>query len=243
MGKNMVVPKFANEAEEVPWWDAHRSDVESEIRRRMRRKPLTLQGLLSKEKPSQPITLRVAKEDLDTARRLASERGLGYQNYLKMLKPFLQQPPRIKEPLSIKAIFEHRLERRHPMPSGGTDDVFHLQVNVENDGEQTARDFKLRLDFPSEFIDGGPPYGLSVPGAPPGFSRLEITNERGNPPTGDLYRATRSLTLIAFNYAVRDETKRLYPEALEKKVTATVFSGNMTPKTTVMTMAELGASG
>lgn len=83
--KQMVVPKFASEREEAAWWDAHRSEVESEIRRRMRKKPLTLQDLLNKEKPSQPVTLRIAKEDLETARRLASERGLGYQTYMKML--------------------------------------------------------------------------------------------------------------------------------------------------------------
>jgi predicted DNA binding CopG/RHH family protein len=83
--KQAVIPRFANEAEEAAWWDSHRSDVEAEIRRRMRRKPLTLAGLLKKEKPSQPITLRIAKEDLETARQLAAERGLGYQTYIKML--------------------------------------------------------------------------------------------------------------------------------------------------------------
>jgi predicted DNA binding CopG/RHH family protein len=83
--KQMVVPHFATEAEEAKWWGAHRSDVEAEIRRRVQRKPLTLDALLKKEKPSQPITLRIAKEDLETARCLAAERGVGYQTYLKML--------------------------------------------------------------------------------------------------------------------------------------------------------------
>jgi predicted DNA binding CopG/RHH family protein len=83
--KQLVVPHFATEAEEAKWWDEHRSDVEAEIRRRSQRKPLTLEGLLKKEKRSQPITLRIAKEDLETARHLAAERGIGYQTYLKML--------------------------------------------------------------------------------------------------------------------------------------------------------------
>lgn len=160
-------------------------------------------------------------------------------DFVRKLKPFLQQPPRIKEQLSVRAILEHQLERRYPVQNGGSDDVFQLRVSVENDGEQTAADFKLQLDFPSEFMDGAPPYGLSCPGALPGFSRFEITSEQGHPPTGNLYRGTRSLTLIAFNYAVRDETKRQRPEQLEKKATATVFSGNMAPKTTSMTIAEL----
>jgi hypothetical protein len=160
-------------------------------------------------------------------------------DFVQKLTPLLQQP-RIKELLSVRAILEHRLERRYPLPNtGGSDDVFQLKVSVENDGEQTANDFKLQLDFPSEFMDGAPPYGLSRPGTSPGFSRFEITDKEGSPPTRILYRGSRSLTLIAFNYAVRDETKRLHPEQLEKKVTATVFSGSMTPKSTVMTMREL----
>jgi len=52
--KQMVVPHFATEVEEAKWWDTHRSDVEAEIRIRTRRKPLTLDTLLKKEKPSQP---------------------------------------------------------------------------------------------------------------------------------------------------------------------------------------------
>lgn len=124
------------------------------------------------------------------------------------------------------------------MPNGGSDDVFQLQVSVENDGEQAASDFKLQLDIPSEFIDGAAPSGLGRP-APPGLSRFEITNEEGPARMKYLYPKTKSLTLIAFNYAIRDETRRQHPEQLEKKVTATVFSGNMTPKTAVMTLAEL----
>jgi predicted DNA binding CopG/RHH family protein len=85
MSIKQVIPRFTNEAEEAKWWDSHRSDVEAEIRRRVQRKPLTLTELLKKKKPSQPITLRIAKEDLETARHLAAQRGLGYQTYIKML--------------------------------------------------------------------------------------------------------------------------------------------------------------
>jgi len=84
--KRAVIPKFASEAEEVAWWDAHRSEIELEIRQRMRQKrPLTLGSLIQGAKPSQPITLRILKEDLETARRLAARKGLGYQTYIKML--------------------------------------------------------------------------------------------------------------------------------------------------------------
>jgi predicted DNA binding CopG/RHH family protein len=83
--KQVVIPKFSSEAEEAAWWDRHRSEVESEIRRRMKQKrPLTLSSL-QRAKPTQPITLRIPKEDLETARRLAARKGVGYQTYIKML--------------------------------------------------------------------------------------------------------------------------------------------------------------
>lgn len=83
--KQVVIPKFSSEADEAAWWDAHRSEIEGEIRRRMKQKgPLTL-GNLPQAKPTQPVTLRIPKEDLETARRLAARKGVGYQTYLKML--------------------------------------------------------------------------------------------------------------------------------------------------------------
>lgn len=84
--KQAVIPKFSSEAEEAAWWDTHRSEIEAEIRQRMKqKKPLTLGNLLQGAKPSQPVTLRIPKEDLETARRLAAQKGLGYQTYIKML--------------------------------------------------------------------------------------------------------------------------------------------------------------
>src|SRR5580704_18049871 len=84
--KQGAIPKFSSEAEEAAWWDAHRSEIEAEIRRRLKQKrPLTLSSLLQGGRPSQPITLRIPKEDLETARRLAAQKGLGYQTYIKML--------------------------------------------------------------------------------------------------------------------------------------------------------------
>jgi predicted DNA binding CopG/RHH family protein len=84
--KQAAIPKFSGEAEEAAWWDAHRSEIETEIRRRISQKrPLTLTTLLQGAKPSQPVTLRIPKEDLETARRLAARKGLGYQTYIKML--------------------------------------------------------------------------------------------------------------------------------------------------------------
>ena len=84
--KKVVIPKFSSEAQEAAWWDRHRSEIEAEIRRRMKQKqPLTLGNLVQGAKPSQPVTLRIPKEDLEAARRLAARKGLGYQTYIKML--------------------------------------------------------------------------------------------------------------------------------------------------------------
>jgi len=83
--KQVVIPKFSGEADEAEWWDAHRSEIEIEIRRRMKqRKPLILSNLV-RARPTQPVTLRIPKEDLETARRLAARKGVGYQTYIKML--------------------------------------------------------------------------------------------------------------------------------------------------------------
>jgi predicted DNA binding CopG/RHH family protein len=84
--KPTVIPKFSSEAQEAAWWDAHRSEIEAEIRQRIKQKrSLTLGNLLRGARPSQPVTLRIPQEDLETARRLASRKGLGYQTYIKML--------------------------------------------------------------------------------------------------------------------------------------------------------------
>ncbi len=84
--KKVVIPKFSSEAQEAAWWDRHRSEIESEIRQRMKQKQaLTLGNLLQGARPSQPVTLRIPTEDLEIARRLAARKGLGYQTYIKML--------------------------------------------------------------------------------------------------------------------------------------------------------------
>ena len=84
--KKVVIPKFSSEAQEAAWWDRHRSEIEAEIRQRMRQTQSTsLRDLLQGARPSKPITLRISKEDLETARRLAAQKGLGYQTYIKML--------------------------------------------------------------------------------------------------------------------------------------------------------------
>jgi len=148
----------------------------------------------------------VSRKEIALAQKLLSD------DFVRKLKPFLQLPSRIKEPMSAKPVIEFRLQRRYALPNGGSDDVLQLQVSVENDGEQAASDFKLQLDVPSELIDETPPGGLSRVG-PPGFSRFEIANDDAK--IKYLYPGTKSPPLIPFNVAVRQHTKR-QPEALKK---------------------------
>jgi hypothetical protein len=139
-----------------------------------------------------------------------------------------------KEPLSLKANVRHQ---RVPIPGGGGDDErYQLLVNVENDGEHDVTDFRLDVDFPAAFLDEGG-HALRVASTKPGFERFQITNEaRG---IKHLYPGDQTPDLITFHYAIRGKVKHESPEQPQEKVTATISSGNMRPKKTVKTLAEL----
>jgi hypothetical protein len=167
----------------------------------------------------------------------AESRSLTDQ-FERKLKPLLQLGSRIKEQLSLRAIIEHRLQQRHPLGNGGFDDVFVLQVSVESEGEQAATDFKLRVDIPLGFLDGAGGHRLHARFPTPGFDSFEITNDDEALGMKYLYPGTRTPPLITINYAVRDQV-RTNPEDLAKTLIATVYSGSMKPKQTVMTIAKL----
>jgi len=82
------VPKFASEAEEALWWDERRNMVEKELLKAMREGSVqsgTAQQLAMQAKSSKNITIRMPVHDIERARRLAEQKGLGYQTYMKML--------------------------------------------------------------------------------------------------------------------------------------------------------------
>ena len=87
--KELVIPAFRSEAEEAAWWDAHRRQVEAEIRSRMKTgETTTLAEVLEKAKRKrllQPVTIRLATDDVDAARSLAADKGIGYQTYIRTL--------------------------------------------------------------------------------------------------------------------------------------------------------------
>jgi predicted DNA binding CopG/RHH family protein len=87
--KKLVIPNFKNEAEEAVWWEKHRASVEADLRAAMRTgKTLSLGDVMAqarRKKELLPVTIRLASEDIDMARQLASDKGIGYQTYIKLL--------------------------------------------------------------------------------------------------------------------------------------------------------------
>ena len=87
--KRLVIPSFKSEADEARWWDSHRRTVEAELRRRLKQgTTYTLDELmerLKKRESLKPVTIRMRPDDIDTARHLAAQNGIGYQTYIKLL--------------------------------------------------------------------------------------------------------------------------------------------------------------
>lgn len=83
--KKLIIPKFASEAEDAQWHDRHRGQLESAMERRIKGgSVLTLRQAVARAK-LRPVTLRLAMQDIETARGLAARKGIGYQTYIKLL--------------------------------------------------------------------------------------------------------------------------------------------------------------
>ena len=87
--KKLVIPSFKSESEEAIWWENHRAAVEADLRTATREnKTLSLQDVMVQAKQKKallPVTIRLANEDIATARQLADDKGVGYQTYIKLL--------------------------------------------------------------------------------------------------------------------------------------------------------------
>ena len=86
MVKNrLIIPKFASEAEAAQWHDRHRRKLESAVGRRVHEgSALNLQQAVARMR-LRPITIRLPADDINTARGLAAQKGIGYQTYIRML--------------------------------------------------------------------------------------------------------------------------------------------------------------
>ena len=83
--KKLIIPKFASEAGDARWHDRHKRELESAMQRRIQEgSALTLRQPVTRGK-LRPVTIRLATDDIDTARGLAAQKGIGYQTYIKLL--------------------------------------------------------------------------------------------------------------------------------------------------------------
>jgi len=83
--KKLIIPKFASEAEDARWHDRHRRKLESAVAHRIQEgSTLTVQQAAARAS-TQPVTMRLATQDIDMARGLAAQKGIGYQTYIKMI--------------------------------------------------------------------------------------------------------------------------------------------------------------
>ena len=81
-------PKFRSEAEEAAWWDSHPEVILKAVERAYGSKALERvlgQGARPKRPPTTTVTIRLPVEDVARARRLAAQKGQGYQTLVKAL--------------------------------------------------------------------------------------------------------------------------------------------------------------
>jgi predicted DNA binding CopG/RHH family protein len=89
--KKLVIPAFATAQAEAAWFDRNRSRLETDLLRRLRAgETVSLSEALKRSAAKErsqlkPVTIRMPATDLAALRRLAQQKGLPYQTYMKML--------------------------------------------------------------------------------------------------------------------------------------------------------------
>jgi len=87
MAKNqrVIIPRFSSEAEDAQWHDRHKRELESAMEGRIKEgSALNLRQAVARRK-LRPVTIRLATQDIDRARDIAAQKGIGYQTYIKLL--------------------------------------------------------------------------------------------------------------------------------------------------------------
>jgi hypothetical protein len=83
--KKLIIPRFTSEAEDAKWNQRHCPALERAAAGRiLKGSTLTLRQAAARAR-TQPVTLRLAVTDVDMARAMAAQKGIGYQTYVKML--------------------------------------------------------------------------------------------------------------------------------------------------------------
>ena len=86
--KKFKVPRFRTETEEAKWWDDHMDLVAANLIEGIKLGSAQRGGplrVIQERRQSKNITIRVALADIERARTLAAQRGIGYQTLMKML--------------------------------------------------------------------------------------------------------------------------------------------------------------
>jgi predicted DNA binding CopG/RHH family protein len=83
--KKLIVPKFTSETEDAKWHHRNRRALESAMERRILEGSTLTQQQATARAKTRPVTLRLAATDIETARAVAAQKGIGYQTYVKML--------------------------------------------------------------------------------------------------------------------------------------------------------------
>lgn len=85
MANRLVVPDFVSEDEEAEWVWKHRHELDQEMARRIRAGTAMGGPRKNLDDELQPVSIRLSKRDVQTAREQASERGIRYQTYIRMI--------------------------------------------------------------------------------------------------------------------------------------------------------------
>jgi len=86
--KKREVPAFQSESEEARWWYAHRGELDRGFEETAQSGALKKIGraeILKRLSGTRVVSIRVPEADLAKLRRLAADKGLPYQTYLKSL--------------------------------------------------------------------------------------------------------------------------------------------------------------
>jgi len=81
--KRIEIPVFKSEKEEAQWWDKNPEALTQAIENAS--KEGRLKRLITTDKGSKTVTIRIPVSDIERAQHLAERKGLRYQTYMKML--------------------------------------------------------------------------------------------------------------------------------------------------------------
>lgn len=86
----LIIPSFSSERAETAWWDKNRAEVEAHLRRILRERARAQPRVVMTpgyKKKFVPVPIALNGADLDAARKIAEERGIRYEVYIKSLLP------------------------------------------------------------------------------------------------------------------------------------------------------------